>query len=270
MWTIYGDTTSSMAIVAIPALGERKEMFIHLANEMNNIKWIVFDLPGSHKQRQADDSIPTFCKLINEVLTDQQIKQAHFIGNSLGAWAIQAFASMYPQKVQSLVLLDGGHYFLGERGEVHEDIELASNIESFEDIQSAVHDLVYSMPHLENEAYENFEQYLLGNYILHNGFYAHHCDEIAYNALSKELLTTNYCLKQTEIPIQLLIADASADNFSKAKAQNFKKQFSHAKVYFLEHGQHYLPLTNTTKLAATLRNFYKLYSGGIFKNESAY
>lgn len=102
MWTIYGNNTSTTTIVAIPALGERKEMFIPLANYMNDVKWIVFDLPGSHKQQLADYSIPAFCQLIHGVLVEQHINQAHFIGSSLGAWAIQEFADLFPQKVQSL------------------------------------------------------------------------------------------------------------------------------------------------------------------------
>lgn len=261
MWTIYGNKTSTTTIVAIPALGERKEMFIPLANDMNDVKWIVFDLPGSQKQQLTDYSIPTFCQLIHEVLVEQQINQAHFIGSSLGAWAIQVFAELFPQKVQSLTLLDGGHYFLGERGEAHEDVELAANIESFDDIAAAIHELTYSMPNLEKVAYEHFEQYFLGNYILHNDLYAHHCDEIAYNALSKELSTKNYCLKQTEIPLQLVIAEASADDFSKLKIQEFEKQFPHAHVTLLEHGQHYLPLTNTAELAVIIQNFYETLYG---------
>lgn len=261
MWTIYGNKTSTTTIVAIPALGERKEMFIPLANDMNDVKWIVFDLPGSQKQQLTDYSIPTFCQLIYEVLVEQQINQAHFIGSSLGAWAIQVFAELFPQKVQSLTLLDGGHYFLGERGEAHEDVELAANIESFDDIAAAIHELTYSMPNIEKAAYEHFEQYFLGNYILHNDLYAHHCDEIAYNALSKELSTKNYCLKQTEIPLQLVIAEASADDFSKLKVQEFEKQFPHAHVTLLEHGQHYLPLTNTAELAVIIQNFYETLCG---------
>lgn len=257
MWTIYGNNTSTTTIVAIPALGERKEMFIPLANYMNDVKWIVFDLPGSHKQQLADYSIPAFCQLIHEVLVEQHINQAHFIGSSLGAWAIQEFADLFPQKVQSLTLLDGGHYFLGERGEVHEEVALAANIENFDDIAAAIHEQTYSMPNLEKQAYEHFEQYFLGNYILHNDFYAHHCDEIAYNALSKELLTTNYCLKQTDISLQLVIAEASADDFSKSKVIDFKKHFPHAHVTFLQYGQHYLPLTNTAELAVILQKFYE-------------
>ena len=99
----------------------------------------MFDLPGSQKQQLADYSIPAFCHLIHEMLVEQHINQAHFIGSSLGAWAIQEFADQFPQKVQSLTLLDGGHYFLGERGEAHEDVELSANIESFDDIAAAIH-----------------------------------------------------------------------------------------------------------------------------------
>ena len=41
MWTIYGNETSDHTIVAIPALGERKEMFQALANELSDYKWFL-------------------------------------------------------------------------------------------------------------------------------------------------------------------------------------------------------------------------------------
>ena len=50
MYAFYGNTDSKEIIVAIPALGERKEMFHPLANQMKEYNWLVFDLPGSNKR----------------------------------------------------------------------------------------------------------------------------------------------------------------------------------------------------------------------------
>lgn len=256
MYEIYGNIDSKEIIVAIPALGERKEMFQPLADEMHQFKWIAFDLPGSNQQQLDDYSIPSFCKYIQQILESQYILKAHFLGNSLGAWVIQAFTSYAPQTVRSLALLDGGHYFLGERNEPHEDVTLDKDIENFEDIQNAVKEFIYSMPSLDDQACVNFEDYLLSNYIKQGDFYAHHCNEVAYNALSREICTINYCLTTIDVPTILLIAAASADEISLEKAASFREQFQKAKVCLIENGQHYLPLTNTKAVAKVLRDFY--------------
>lgn len=256
MYEFYGNTNSNEVIVAIPALGERKEMFQPLANEMNNYSWLVFDLPGSNKEQLDDYSIPSFCEYIKQALESLNIHKAHFLGNSLGAWVIQAFTSSYPEYVNSLALLDGGHYFLGERNEPHEAVELPSAIENFDDIREAVKELTYSMPNLENQAYTNFEYYFLSNYIKQGNFYAHHCSEAAYNTLSEEIISTNYCLKEIAIPTILLIAGASADEISLNKSTIFNDQFQKAKVVLIDNGQHYLPLTNTEAVANKLEDFF--------------
>lgn len=263
MYAFCGNTNSKEIIIAIPALGERKEMFQPLANEMNKYKWLVFDLPGSNKQPLNDYSIPSFCEYIKQTLELLNIHKAHFLGNSLGAWVIQAFTSKYPEYVRSLALLDGGHYFLGERNESHENVELPSTIENFEDIKEAIKELTYSMPDLENQAYTNFETYFLNNYIKQGDFYAHHCSEVAYNFLSEEISSINYCLKKIAIPTILLIAEASADELSLNKSSIFNEQFEQTKVYIIENGQHYLPLTNTAAVAKILEDHYQFLSNKV-------
>lgn len=256
MYSIYGNPNGQTIFVAIPALGERKEMFYPLASTLSEYKWIAFDLPGSNKQKLEDYSFKSFCTYIFETLNSLNINKAHFIGNSIGAWMIQAFTTMYPEKVASLTLLDGGHYFLGEREDNFEYTELASGIEHLSDIKEAVHQLVHSFPNLEEENYTHFEQYMVNNYIQLDDGYAHHCDEIAYNALSKEVTTHNYCLQEFNIPISLFIAGASADNFSALKVEGFAKKFPQATIETIPNGQHYLPITNTNQTACALVKFY--------------
>jgi hypothetical protein len=42
MYEIYGDKTAKQTIIAIPALGERKEMFIPLAIKIPNFQIFIF------------------------------------------------------------------------------------------------------------------------------------------------------------------------------------------------------------------------------------
>lgn len=247
MYSIYGDESSKHTIVAIPALGERKEMYEPLAKLMPEYKWIVFDLPGSQQQNVDDASILTFCVYIKTTLQEHNITKAHFIGNSLGAWIIQAFAAQYEHFVYSLILLDGGHYFLGERHE-HEDDTLLRGVENSEDIKNAIHEFVVSIPKLQAYSYEQFESYMLGNYVKLPDGYAHHFNEQHYNELSKELVTNNFCLKGSSLPISIVLAGGMNDSYSVEQAEIYAKHNRSVKIKKIENGFHYLPITNTKEV----------------------
>lgn len=267
MYEFYGDKTAKQTIIAIPALGERKEMFIPLALKVQNFRILAFDLPGNNGQISEDYSIPSFVRYIKATMKELKIKEAHFIGSSLGAWIIQALAAQVPHVVQSLTLLDGGYYFLGDKNEPYEDVELPTTIEDFEDIRAAVHELTYSIPNLTKECYENFEYYFLNNYIKIGNFFRHHCSEIAYNALAKEITITNHYLQSTDIPMQLLIADGEKDEFLLTKIEQFKVHHPTANVHIIENGHHYLPLTNTDEVANCLSNFFTTKVFNSFSSE---
>ena len=254
MYAILGNETSEHTIVAIPALGERKEMYEPLAKLMPYYKWIVFDLPGSQQQLVADASISTFCACIKTTLSEQNIEKAHFIGNSLGAWIIQAFAAKYKDFILTLTLLDGGHYFLGELQE-HQDETLLRGVENWEDIKNAVHDFVTSIPNLQAYSYEQFENYMQNNYIKLTDGYAHHYHEQHYNELSKELVTNNYCLKGSPLPILILLAGGMNNSYSVKQAKIYAKVNRHVEIKIIENGFHYLPLTNTKEVYELLKSF---------------
>ena len=254
MYSIYGAESSKHTIVAIPALGERKEMYEQLAKLMPSYKWIVFDLPGSHQQIVEDASVLSFCEYMKTTLQELNVMKAHFIGNSLGAWIIQAFATKYEHFVATLTLLDGGHYFLGERHE-HEDETLLRGIENWEDIKNAIHEFVVSIPHLQTYSYEQFESYMLGNYMKLPDGYAHHFNEFHYNELAKELTTNNFCLKGSSLPIFIVLAGGMKDDYSVEQATNFSKYNQYVEVKTIENGFHYLPLTNTKEVSDSLTSF---------------
>lgn len=73
---------NSQTIIALPALGERKEIYEPLVQKMNQFNWLLFDLPGTNKQKLEDYSIPKFIQSIKKVLNELKIEDAHFMGNS--------------------------------------------------------------------------------------------------------------------------------------------------------------------------------------------
>ncbi|WP_379495774.1 alpha/beta fold hydrolase [Oceanobacillus longus] len=110
---VYGSIDSDKTIIALPALGERKEIYESLSWYLKEYKIIAIDLPGHNQTEQVDNSISSFVLEIENILKKLMVSSAHFIGNSIGGWIIQAFYSKFPHYVESLTLLDGGYYFLG-------------------------------------------------------------------------------------------------------------------------------------------------------------
>lgn len=113
MYQFIKNKENTQTIVALPALGERKEIYKPLVQEMSQFNWVLFDLPGANKQQLGDNSISYFVQYIKDVLNQLKIEDAHFMGNSIGTWIIQAYYTQHPQDVLSLIMLDGGYFFLG-------------------------------------------------------------------------------------------------------------------------------------------------------------
>ncbi|MGM9924929.1 MAG: alpha/beta fold hydrolase [Bacillus sp. (in: firmicutes)] len=254
-YKIYGDQKSNKVLITLPALGERKEMYEELANRLREYKVISFDLPGHNQSISDDYSILAYIEKINETLDDLKITSAHFIGNSIGGWIIQEIYKVYPQKVSSLLLLDGGFYFLGEREDMEEKIKLPV-IDKLEDLKEAINDTVNNMEGLNKDTYSKLKDYMFSNFVHKNNTYIHHSNEDALNVLHKEILTSNHCLpNDVDIPVGLVIAQNNLDDVSRQKLIEFKSQYPLAKVKVIENGYHFLPITNTEEVADFIQTF---------------
>lgn len=250
---IYGDKDSDKTIIALPALGERKEIYEFLSGNLEEYKIIAIDLPGHNQMEQVDNSISSFVLEIENILKKLKVSSAHFIGNSIGAWIIQAFYSKFPSYVDSLILLDGGYYFLGEREDFEEEIQLPV-IEHLEDLENAVSETINSMESLTEEERGNFKSYLQSNFVLKEDLFIHHSHEKALNTLSKEVTIKDYCLKrEIEKPFLLVLAEHSMDEFSKDKVEAFKQLHKNLSVIQIPKGYHFLPITNPIQVATTFK-----------------
>ncbi|WP_449538018.1 alpha/beta fold hydrolase [Ferdinandcohnia sp. Marseille-Q9671] len=257
-YKIFGNQESHYVLVTLPPLGERKEIYEELANHLPEYKMVAFDLPGHNQVLSDNYSISTFIHHMMKCLDELKVSEAHFIGNSIGGWMIQEVYNLYPEKVSSLLLLDGGFYFLGERENMDESIHLPI-IDKLEDLKNAVHETAHSMEGLEEHTYTIFKDYMMDNFVRKDQAYVHHSNEDALNSLSKEIVSTNYCL-QTAIhtPLGLLLAETILDDFGKQKLNEFKKKHPHAKVEVIDNGYHFLPITNTKEVAQFIRTFTSL------------
>lgn len=244
-------------IIAIPALGERKEIFEELAKSLKGYRFLAIDLPGHNNWSfQKDFSIETYITEIKKLLDRLSISKAHFVGSSIGAWIIQGYYQSYAASVLSLTLLDGGYYFLGDYEDIEEsEIELPI-IEKLVDLKTAIKEQVDSMDMLPSSNKVIFESYLLKNFIRKDGLYVHHSNVNALNSLSKEMAETNYCIQQTkELPLLLLLADQGKDDSEEEQLNNFLTSNPNATVKRISDSYHLLPITNSNDVSKHLKTY---------------
>lgn len=258
----YNQENKGKTIIAIPPLGERKEIFEALANTLPEFQILAIDLPGHNNNTfQEDFSIEKYVVDINKLLDKLSVSKGHFIGNSIGAWIIQQYSKKYPESVLSLTLMDGGYYFIGDYEDTEEEeIELPV-IEKLEDLREAIRQEVDSMDKLLSENKKMLEEYLLKNFVQKDGVYVHQSNVKALNTLSKDIVETNYCIKGTEdFPILLLLADQGKDSTEEEKINSFLKSNKSATVQIIPNSYHFLPITNTNEVSVHLRNLELLLS----------
>lgn len=253
----YNQRKTATTIVAIPALGERKEIFEVLASTLSDYHLIAIDLPGHNNHLIKDDiSIEKFVLDVCNLLNELSVTQAHFIGNSIGAWIIQNIYTNYPQYILSLTLLDGGYYFAGDFSESENETIVLPVIEKYEDLSEAVKQQVDKMNSLSSSTSTVFENYLLKNFVFQGGNYIHHSNQDALNVLSNSMHEVDYRLDQTsDIPILLLLADQNIHSTEQKKAMEFLASRRNAEMHVIADGYHLLPITNSLSVAQHLIKF---------------
>lgn len=251
----YNPKTEGAVIVAIPALGERKEMFEVLANNLKEFRFIAIDLPGHGQYFPKDFSITNYLIEINKLLNQLSISTAHFVGNSIGAWIIQAYSHSFPKSVLSLSLMDGGYYFPGDYKEAEEEIELPI-VEQIEDLHAAIKEQVNSMDKLSFSNKKRIENYFLQNFLLKDDVYMHHSNEYALNSLSRAIVETDYCLQHSkDFAVLLLLADQEKEDLEKEKVNRFILANENTTVKRIPDSYHLLPITNPTASSEHIKNF---------------
>lgn len=118
--TRYGDTFA----IACGAQGGPPVVLLH-GSSTNSAMWMgdvetlgktrrvyavdIIGEPGKSAENRPDSKNGAhYAEWLKEVLDGLNIGRAAFVGNSLGGWMSIAFASHYPERVESLVLLASG------------------------------------------------------------------------------------------------------------------------------------------------------------------
>ncbi len=105
----YSDSGTGNAIVLLHGFLENKKMWkVYVAFFSEKYRVITIDLLGHGESdplgyvHEMEDN----ANVINEILEHLKIEKAIILGHSMGGYVGLAFAELYPQKIQKLVLLN--------------------------------------------------------------------------------------------------------------------------------------------------------------------
>lgn len=97
------------AIVLLHGFLESSTMWKQLIPELSKNKLVVtIDFPGHGKSGIIAEthSMELMAEVVNEILQQLQIASATFIGHSMGGYVALAYAEMFPEKVETLILMN--------------------------------------------------------------------------------------------------------------------------------------------------------------------
>lgn len=142
------ENTSGEPLLLIHGFGANKDNFIFIAKEFKDYHVIIPDLLGfgeSDKPMDADYRAKAQAQRLHELMQAKGMaSNLHVGGNSMGGTISTAYASLYPEEVKSLWLIDtGGFLSVGmaealQSGTLDDNPLLVKNFEDFENMMQLV------------------------------------------------------------------------------------------------------------------------------------
>lgn len=142
------ENTSGEPLLLIHGFGANKDNFIFIAKEFKDYHVIIPDLLGfgeSDKPMDADYRAKAQAQRLHELMQAKGLaSNLHVGGNSMGGTISTAYASLYPEEVKSLWLIDtGGFLSVGmaealQSGTLDDNPLLVKNFEDFENMMQLV------------------------------------------------------------------------------------------------------------------------------------
>ena len=114
-------------LILIHGLGLNQDVWAWQISLFKNCNVLIYDLLGHGDSKDPDDeiSLALFVEQLSEIVNYLDIKQTILVGFSLGSMISRKFASVYPSKVEGLVLLNSPNRLLDhERDEILERAKL--------------------------------------------------------------------------------------------------------------------------------------------------
>ncbi len=133
---LQGGNPKGETILMVHGFGADKDNWVRLAIELKDTYHIIaVDLAGhgesslykNSKGEELDFLITSQASRLNALLDELKIEKVHLMGNSMGGAIGLTFAALYPQRLQSLVLLDNAGIESPNRSEFFKLLDKGEN-----------------------------------------------------------------------------------------------------------------------------------------------
>jgi len=109
----YFDCGKGKVIVLLHGYLETKEVWIDFAEKLSiNFRVIAIDIPGHGKSEVFSEihSMELMATVVNKLLTELNIDKCNIVGHSMGGYVMLAFAELFPERVEKIVLFHSSVY----------------------------------------------------------------------------------------------------------------------------------------------------------------
>ncbi|MBK5308105.1 MAG: alpha/beta hydrolase [Frankiaceae bacterium] len=118
-------------LVCVHGLTSSSRAFAGLASELPDVRLLAVDCRGrGESSKEGPFGMRQHAEDLAAALDAAGIERATFVGHSMGAYVVEAFAAAYPERVEQLVFVDGG-YFLDYPAELTPDMLLEMMLGTF-------------------------------------------------------------------------------------------------------------------------------------------
>ncbi|KAF7764628.1 hypothetical protein PCIT_b0668 [Pseudoalteromonas citrea] len=122
---IYGN--GPQWVICLHGWLDNSNSFVPMANlQQPGYKWLMIDLPGHGQSRwRSKDAHYYFIDYVYDllnVLDELDIEKCHLVGHSLGSLVCGLFTTLYPQRVNSLSMIEGIGLMYSDEAEIKQQI----------------------------------------------------------------------------------------------------------------------------------------------------
>lgn len=249
-------------LVLIPGLSSTKEAYdLMIPHLTEHYHILTLDLRGhGQSDRQGPYSFAQLNEDIKAVLDHEGIDRATLVGGSFSSVPVQQFAVRYPERVDQLVLVDGGYFRRGDRLDF--DLEALKQQPPFsaDTQEEMVEGVMQSYGPLANDAIreqlkreievgEDGRAYLA---MPHEAFLAY---AVEYATYDRDAL-----LSTLRVPVLVLLADQpnlpdDLRAFLESSLQDYLRRVPTARTVKIPQGHHALMLSHPQATSEAIHSF---------------
>lgn len=230
----------------------------------DNYRVIAIDIRGHGESERPSHGydINNLTKDIHDILSHLDINNAHVIGNSLGVLIGLSFAKLYPDKVLSLVNIDGGMInYCGEEGEREESREEIINERNSRRILEFTSKEEFMKQALEQWANTPFEAYIdhIPLYQLENNSFAFQQSNEIGSAIMETVCDFDVNEYYSDITCPILFLPAEVEpklELKKLAIEKYQKILPYSKLVIIPESEHVMMMAHSVELASEILQFY--------------